>query len=759
MQRRIWLCLLVLACVVALPSVAMAQSSIAGQVKDESGGVLPGVTVEAASPALIEKAKSVVTDDQGRFQIIDLRQGTYKVTFSLPGFSTVVRDAIELPANFTATVTADMKVGALEETITVSGQTPLVDVSQASRTQVITRDIIDSLPTTRNIMSIGNMVPGIRLGTPDIGGSRAMEQTNPRGHGLNNTHTVQQVDGMSVNSQETSNQQSYYNDALSAEVAVTTAAQTAENQSGGMRVNAIPKDGGNVVSGSVFLGGSDGNWQANNINSYLRSQNFSRANGIVHIQNFNGSLGGPVKRDKLWFFASARHISTDENVANVPDFLVAPNGEFVRSMLDQYIRDGLARLTWQINQKNKWAAFMQRTWKYKGKDFGFGQDPRSGTTRDPHLAHYAIGNSKYTNTLSSKILLEAGYSTAYQHWTGFNQRTVRFDRYLADGVTINPAWLANGRSTDTAQNINPRCAYVDGCTAWVSNGQDQRTDDTRRVVVASMSYVTGNHNLKFGFQDSFGPVHVGTDRQADLVQNYSNQGPANVTVYSTPSYRFTYVDYDLGYYIQDSWTIKRLTVSPGLRVDNFSSRIEETAMPAGRFVGSRFFPARKNVPTWNADVAPRFAVAYDLFGDGKTALKAGWSKYYEPLTGGFADTYAPGVANENRNWFDCTINAAATGCATGVARTTDNDGIAQDHEIGPGSATFGLAAERDFDPNIQRQSNTEVMASVSHQLTSRLSYLPPRPHRCRSALPRSSRRSSRSAISRSLALGYFVVSS
>ena len=146
--------------------LAAAQSQITGQVRDESGGVLPGVSVEAASPVLIEKLRTAVTDDQGRFNIVDLRPGLYKMTFSLPGFSTVVRDAIDLPSNFTATVNADMKVGALEETITVSGQTPLVDVQQAARTQVLTRDIIDNLPTTRNIMSVGILVPGIRMATP-----------------------------------------------------------------------------------------------------------------------------------------------------------------------------------------------------------------------------------------------------------------------------------------------------------------------------------------------------------------------------------------------------------------------------------------------------------------------------------------------------------------------------------------------------------------------------------------------------------------
>jgi hypothetical protein len=176
--------------------------------------------------------------------------------------------------------------------------------------------------------------------------------------------------------------------------------------------------------------------------------------------------------------------------------MVAPDGDFIRSMLDQYIRDGLGRPHWQVNSTNKLSAFMQRTFKYKGKDFGFGSDPRSGTTRDPHKAHYAIGNAKYTNTLSSKILLEAGYSTAYQHWTGFNQRNVQFPRYLADGTPTIRKWLTNGRSQDTALNNNFDCAMPEGCLNWISNGQDQRTADIRRVLVGSVSYVTGTHNIR-----------------------------------------------------------------------------------------------------------------------------------------------------------------------------------------------------------------------------------------------------------------------
>jgi Carboxypeptidase regulatory-like domain len=707
--------------VLACPSAAFAQSQISGTVKDESGAVLPGVTVEAASPALIEKSKSSVSDSNGRFTIVDLRQGIYKVTFSLTGFSTVVRDAIELPANFTANINADMKVGALEETITVSGQTPLVDVQQAAKTQVLSRDMMDTLPSTRNLLAVGAFVPGIRMGTPDIGGSRAMEQTNPRGHGIRTNNTVVAVDGMSINSNETNQSQTYYDDALSAEMTVTTSAQTAENSSGAMKVNSIPKDGGNTASGSVFVGGNDGNWQSDNIDAYLRSQNISSANGVVHIQNFNGSLGGPIQRDKFWYFLASRHISTDEKVANTPEFLIAPNGDFIRSLLDQYIRDALARVTYQVNGQNKVAAFFQRTWKRKGKDFTFGTDPRAATQRDPHKAHYAVGQVKWTNTLSSKILLESGYSTSYQHFNTYNQPYNDYSRYLADGVTYNPLWLANAQKTDTALNINPQCAYTYGCTTWVSNSNDARTEATRKVVVFALSYVTGSHNLKAGFQDSFGPNHNYADRQGDLVENYRNGQPSTVTVYTTPSGAITHVNYDFGYYVQDSWTLNRLTLNPGLRVENFNGQIEETTNPAGRFAPARYFAAVKDMPNWTGDLAPRFSMAYDLFGNGQTAIKFGWGKYYQQQTGNFAQTYVSSAVNESRNWFDCDINAAGSACST-TSLATNNDGIAQLNEIGPTkSPTFGVRPDRNPDPAIQRESSEETTVSFSHSLFSRFS--------------------------------------
>jgi hypothetical protein len=619
MVRSVQLGIFIFVGLVCLPISAVAQSQFTGQVRDESGGVLPGVTVEVASPVLIQKTKSAVTDDQGRYIIVDLRPGMYRVTFTLTGFTTVAREGVELPANFVATINADLKVGSLEETVTVTGQTPLVDVTQAARTQVVTRDMLDTLPTTRHVFSVSNMLPGIRFVTPDIGGSRQMEQTNPRGHGVNGAQAQEAIDGMSTSSQESNIVWTYVNDSVVQEVSITTAAQPAEVQGGAMRMNMIPKDGGNVFSGSVFLGGSDGNWQASNIDDYLRSQNITRGNGIAHVQTFNASLGGPVQRNRLWFFMTARHASTDEVVANVGEFIITPQGEQLKSTIDQYIRDALGRLTWQMSEKNKFAVFFNRTFKRKGKDYGAGSDPRAGSYRDPRTGHYAVGQAKYTNTLTSRWLLEAGYSSPINHITIDNEPGISLPRYLANGQ-FNPAWLAQARRQDTANNVNPRCALAIGCRAWVSNGQDQRTIATGHRTVGSASFVTGSHNVKFGIDRSFGWARVYTERQADLVQSYQNNRPTTVTVYSTPGARNVFVNYDLGYYAQDAWTVKRLTLNIGLRVDNFRSMYEETANPPGRFVPARFFPERRNLPNWNNDLAPRLSAAYDLFGIGRTAL-------------------------------------------------------------------------------------------------------------------------------------------
>jgi hypothetical protein len=379
----------VFAWVILSSTSAWAQASIVGLVKDESGAVLPGVTVEAASPVLIEGVKAVATDDQGRYRIEALRPGPYKLTFSLSGFTTLTRTGIDVPSDTVVTMNADMKVGALEESVTVSGLSPQVDVMQASRTQVLTREIIDSLPVSRNVMSIGVLAAGVRPGTPDIGGSRMTEQVALRAHGLSGNDAEQLVEGMSIQSLEGPSL-SYFDDMLQSEITVMTSGIPADTSGGGIRLNSVLKDGGNTFSGATFLGFSSGDWQSDNIDDRLRSAPFSirSANGIKHIQMFSASLGGPIMKNKLWFLATVRHQSSDELVADVPVQIVAPDGEVINSYLDTYVRGPSLRLTWQATPNNKIAAFGSRWWKRKGKDFTAGVDPRVGQLRDPIHAHH-----------------------------------------------------------------------------------------------------------------------------------------------------------------------------------------------------------------------------------------------------------------------------------------------------------------------------------------------------------------------------------
>jgi hypothetical protein len=725
-------CLIALMLLVLLPGLALAQSQFTGQVKDESGGVLPGVTVEVSSPVLIEKVRSAVTDAQGRYSVIDLRPGTYKLTFSLTAFSTVVRDGVELPSQFVATINANMKVGSLEETITVSGQTPIVDVQQASKTVVLTRDLIDSLPTTRNILSVGQMIPGIRTSTPDVGGSQMLEQAGMRVHGMNQRNTTIYFDGQQVNSAGGDGQSvPYSNDEMNAELSIRTSALPAEIGAGGVNLNSIPKDGGNTYTGSVFLGGSDGGWQSDNSNAKLEKRGLTKANSISHIQVFSASIGGPIKRDRVWFFFAVRHGATDEIAANVPTSIVltaaaanrvlAPGyrfdaGQPIRTIQDQFIRDPTIRLTVQATQKNKFSAMVDRAWKYKGKEFSFGVDPLYASTyRNPRRGHYTWATTRWTSTVNSKLLLEAGYAFSTFNRNIDSQNWVLLPRYLPNGQ-INPDFIANARRTDTALNFNPACMLPTGCTAWQS-GTNNKGISSREPISAAASYVTGSHNFKAGFQWAFGPDQQNSGRQADLTENYVNGVAQTVTVTNGDVRVPAWVVADVGMYVQDTWTFKHLTVSPGVRVENFHARMNAVIEPAGRFAPLRYIPQQDCLPCWKGDVRPRFSAAYDLFGNGKTALKAGMSRYSAPYTGSFTRLYADAVAvTESRAWFDVDLTPG-TATRSGIAKPTDNDGIAQDSEIGPSaSANFGARSDRSYDPKIKRFSNWEYTAAVQHQL-------------------------------------------
>jgi hypothetical protein len=713
---------LVVCAAVLLPTLAYAQAQIVGAVRDESGGVLPGVTVEAASPAIIEKVRTAVTDDQGRYRIEALRPGIYKLTFSLTGFSTVVRDGVDVPSEVVITINADMKVGALEETITVSGETPQVDVQSASRTQVLTRDIIDTLPVSRNVMSIGVLSPGVRQGTPDVGGSRMTEQVGLRAHGLGGDDAEQLVEGMSIQSLEGASQ-AYFDDMLQSEITIMTSAIPADTSGGGIRMNSVLKDGGNMYSGAAFLGFSSGSWQSENTGDELRAapRSINSPNAIKHIHMFTGSMGGPIKRDKMWFLVAARHQSSDEIITDVPVQIVAPDGEVINSYLDTYVRGPSLRLTLQAAPKHKFASFVQRWWKRKGKDFGAGQDPRASQFRDPKHAHHTVGNIRWTSPMTNRLLFEAGYSWTLFDWLGAPMPGVEQPRGT-------PLWYVKTRKTDTQRQLDDECAFtasnsaVAGCTTWGSN-QIQRQDNTRHVYQAVVSYVTGSHSVKFGYNHEIGPDgRMATTHNGDLYQNYTAGQPSSVDVWNTPIEAPGIVDYDAAIFLQDTWTFKRLTVNPGVRIEWFSAGMRAASAEAGRFVPGRFFQEERGLLKWGPNYAPRFAIAYDLFGNGRTAIKGNYSKYHRQYDADPAAAYSPiGIISERRNWLDCVANPAVTQCVAGNTASTNRDGIVQDHEIGPSPAggTFGTVRNNTLG-DLDRRYNWETTIGFQHQLSPRV---------------------------------------
>jgi len=711
LSRSAAMLLTVLGCLVLLPAAAHAQSAISGIVRDASGAVLPGVTVEAASPVLIEKTRSVISDETGRYTLVDLRPGTYKMTFTLSGFSTLVRDEVELPGNTTVPINVELRVGALEESITVSGQTPLVDVQNAQRTQVVDREVIDALPTTRNMQSVGSIVPGVKLSRPDVGGSQGMEQTYMRTHGADDRHTSMQVDGMSVNSSMgDGNIQAYNDDALAQQVVFQTSALPAEVAAGGVRVNMIPKDGGNTIKGGLFFGGTAPSWQANNLDDELRAKGFTFRNFVDHVQDYNFNMGGPIMKDRLWFFGTVRHVSVDDGVGNsfYPSDYSDSQGIDHKtgdpSIQHQYVRDGLVRLTYQANQKTKISSYFERIWKHKDPELLSGYNPITASDiRDPKHALYYVGQAKMTSTLSNRLMLEVGFSTNVERLSQSYQPAI--ETIAASPFTA--AWYKT--VTRSASNGNVWGAAPGGSTG---------TYPDRRVISGALTYVTGSHSIKVGSQWSFGEDGNSQIRTGDLIQNYidvagkscSEQtldgcAPNTVTVYNTPTSYFAYVNYDLGIYAQDTWTLKRLSLSPGLRYDKFDAMSRGGCRNAGRFTPAFCREDSQDQPNWN-NLAPRLAGAYDLFGNARTAIKGSVSKYMLPWSGGWAKRYDPfTTVTDSRTW-----------------RDLNGDDIAQDIEIGPsGNANFGVSTGRSAASGLSREYNLEETLGVQHQLHPRVS--------------------------------------
>jgi hypothetical protein len=680
-MRRVLLCAASLCvAVLLLPATASAQAAISGVVKDSSGAALPGVTVEAASPALIERVRSVVTDSAGQYRILELRPGTYSVTFTMSGFKTIRREGILLEGNFTAPVNADLQLGALEETITVTGESPVVDVVSNRQTVVVNREMLDAIPTsTRSLQARANLIPGTTV-TPVGSG-----QTSMTIYGSSSADQVVMVDGMRLNLLEGSGQFSgiYLNDGMAQEISYDTGAQSAEIAQGGLRVNMIPREGGNTFSGIVFLQGANGPLASDNRSEEVQ-QFIPEPLGLAYTYEFNPSFGGPIKRDKLWFYFTYK-LSDTKSYVTLPD-----RSQGTLQNWPNY--SVVTRVTWQATSRDKVRIYVDKQMN-GNKTEGLGASTALEASHQLWTPRAWTPQIKWTQATTNRLLLEAGVTLLDQN----------FRREPQPGTNGPLDFPIVDRNTSVTIG-----GYAGSMDSWTKN----------YTSVASATYVTGTHNLKFGMNYGWGnrlrswPNPNAYDIAA---VRFLNDRPDSVQVRSTPIPESREVmNADFGLFAQESWTIKLLTLNVGLRYDYFNAEVPALEAPAGVWVPARSREAIKNVPNWH-DVSPRVAVAYDLFGNGKTALKANVGKYVASAALGFAENFNTLTAGtDTRVWTDLDGNRSIVDAAGNLQRD----------EITGGVPNFGLNSATDrLDPELKRENNWEYNVSIQHELLPRIALM------------------------------------
>src|SRR5438093_4212739 len=359
-----------LALMALAPTTVRAQAVIAGTVRDSSGAILPGVTVEATSPALIEKVRAASTDGTGQYRIEDLRPGTYAVTFSLQGFNAYKREGIELTGSFTATINAELRVGALAETITVTGETPVVDVQSSRREVTLSTDVLRSIPSVRSYNAMVVVVPGVVTNLNDTVTGTATTQFPI--HGGRNNEGRMTIDGLNIGNPVGGNQPPQYSADIgnSQEVTFTTSGGLGESENAGLVMNIVPKTGGNAISGSVYFSGTGEKLQADNFTQELKDAGLSAPTPFTKVYDLNGAFGGPIKKDRVWYFVNARTQGNTNRVASIyynQNAGDATKWTYVPDLnqpayTDRTWENVSGRVTWQATARNKIGGFWDEQW-------------------------------------------------------------------------------------------------------------------------------------------------------------------------------------------------------------------------------------------------------------------------------------------------------------------------------------------------------------------------------------------------------------
>ena len=761
----------------AVPAWAQGTAGITGRVEDDTEGVLPGVNVRLEC-ACLAVAREAFTGGVGRYNITTLPIGTYTVTFTLAGFSTYVVEEVDLAPDFTATVNAVMPVGALEETVTVTGESPTVDIVNVQTQQRQDMDTLEALPSgARGISSLAGLTlaaTNTTSGRNDVGGALEDLNTGLSIHGSEGDQGRVNYSGMNMNVQygDGGGQMRIwkFNTIMVQETTINAGGAGADTESGGAHINMIPREGSNQFTLNSYLTDVNGDFSSGAVPSDVLdriSDPVQRAqierdgvNNVNRVFDYAVGAGGALVNDKVWYYAGGRkwggEVFSVDNFYNVSPvwyrYEAGPN----KSLTDNDIFDIGTRFTIQAAERHRIATSVdvQRGCNCDlalnitsllapeaSTDFEYGikTDPLvPGPSGRAGMYNWI---TEYTSPITNRLLIDAGINILRQH--------VNFhDRQRVPNAGYYPVIDLNDPVKNGLFLYGALGASGQGGSYYRPHGNDQAAQR------ASISYVTGSHNFKVGFNGMQGDYDVeGGVANMPLEFIMNGGSPLIITQHAVPRNTAVRVR-RYGFFAQDQWTMDRLTLNLGVRYDYHHSFALPVTMEAGlpfQIAAGPGMPATTYAPfTTEAtqypgldelpkyqDITPRFGVAYDLRGDGKTAIKASWGKYIFSLGGGSGRDRSPSFAifgEVNRFWFDNAASLPFVGAGGGVLTGNEVAGdfipqcdfsnSAANGECGPtqGVRVDQLRDRRSVDPwsanvgwGLRRYSN-ELSVGVQHEL-------------------------------------------
>jgi hypothetical protein len=743
-MRRLPGALLLVVCSLLVPTLAHAQATLAGTVRDSSGAVLPGVTVETSSPALIEKTRTAVTDGTGQYRITDLPPGTYDITFTLTGFSVVRRAGVAVTGSGVLPINGELRVGALEETITVTGESPIVDTQTTRREMVINAETLATLPVTRSYGALLSAIPGITTDNTSRGAMTEPFMTFFTSNGGRANEGRMLINGLPVAASFNGGGVStfIYDVANTDEMQVLVSGGLGEAEAGGPSVNLVPRSGGNTFRGTGFYSGTGNGLRSDNIDDRLRAVGLTRPPALLRQYDLSGALGGPLKRDRLWFFGTARDFGSATFVEGLFGNRNAGDASTWAYAQDPSIEGRAAnrrdifqiRLTGQVSERHRVMFSHEYQHRCSGSAVtsggggcrGRGEDwiALGSLTASPeswpgyHDFPYHVTQATWTSPMSNRLLLEAGFSRFQYLWAGFG---VAPPDALTNLIPVTEQAAIDGHRA----NFTYRGAFDPLGFGWANN--DANPNNWR----ASMAYVTGAHNVKLGYQGSYQRSLQARDANSTLIRYvFNNRAPVGVGYTIATRWEQNDRTATTALYVQDQWTKGRVTLQGALRYDRASSWAP--AEGNGTEETSRFnpapitFPRTVSVAGYN-DITTRLGAAWDVFGDGRTAVKANLGKYLQNATNDENYTANNPAARITRNVFnrgwqdngnltvDCDLrnpdeqNNLATGGDRCAATTGDdrnfgnanpnltiiNPAILQGWNVRPNDWQFGVSVQQE----------------------------------------------------------------